>query len=87
MTGLSSYTLITEFGGVSTSFNIAYLSPYDGDDLGASSSTPFEVGEMMRTSLLHSHLHLLSMIRLLLLETSPLMRSGLDQLLELVLSY
>ena len=45
---------IAEFGGVSNSFNVADLSPYDGEDLGASRSTPFEGGgEMMRKSLLH----------------------------------
>jgi hypothetical protein len=53
---------IAEFGGVSNIFNIADLSPYDGDDLGVSRSMPFEGGEMMMTSLLHSHLHLLLMI-------------------------
>src|SRR3954465_15096715 len=42
---------IAEFGGVSNSFNVADLSPYDGEDLGALRSTPFEGGEMMRTSL------------------------------------
>ncbi|KAK1628124.1 hypothetical protein QYE76_002439 [Lolium multiflorum] len=37
--------------GVSNSFNVADLTPYDGEDLGASGSTPFEGGgEMMRTS-------------------------------------
>jgi hypothetical protein len=35
---------IAEFGGVSNSFNVADLSPYDGEDLGASRSTPFEGG-------------------------------------------
>ena len=38
---------IAEFGGASNSFNVADLSPYDGEDLGASRSTPFEGGEMM----------------------------------------
>jgi hypothetical protein len=57
---------IADFRGVSNSFNVADLSPYDGDDLGASSLTPFE-GGMMRTSLLHSHVHQLLMIQLLLL--------------------
>ena len=42
---------IEEFGGVSNSFNVVDLSPYAGEDLGASRSTPFEGGEMMRTSL------------------------------------
>ncbi|KAK1647633.1 hypothetical protein QYE76_065438 [Lolium multiflorum] len=41
--------------GVSTSFNVADLTPYDGQDLGASGSTPFEGWrEMMRTSLPHT---------------------------------
>jgi hypothetical protein len=75
----SIYIPIAEFCGVRNSFNIVDLSPYDGDDLGASRS-------MMRTSLLHSHLHLLVMIQLLLINTSPMMRSELDKLLELVLS-
>jgi hypothetical protein len=35
---------VAEFGGVSNSFNIVDLSPYDGDDLGASRSPPFEGG-------------------------------------------
>ncbi|KAK1682689.1 hypothetical protein QYE76_043537 [Lolium multiflorum] len=34
---------IDEFG-VSNSFNVADLTPYDGEDLGASGSTPFEGG-------------------------------------------
>ncbi|KAK1648998.1 hypothetical protein QYE76_066803 [Lolium multiflorum] len=42
--------------GVSNSFNVADLTPYDGEDLGASRSTPFEGGEMMRTSLPHYYL-------------------------------
>ncbi|KAK1686809.1 hypothetical protein QYE76_047657 [Lolium multiflorum] len=45
---------IDEFG-VSNSFNVADLTPYDGEDLGASGSTPFE-GGMMRTSLPHYYL-------------------------------
>ena len=35
---------IAELGDVSNSFNVADLSPYDGEDLGASRSTPFEGG-------------------------------------------
>ncbi|KAK1683541.1 hypothetical protein QYE76_044389 [Lolium multiflorum] len=31
--------------GVSNSFNVADLTPYDGEDLGASGSTPFEGGD------------------------------------------
>ena len=47
---------VDEFG-VSNSFNVADLTPYDGEDLGASGSTPFEGGgEMMRTSLPHYYL-------------------------------
>jgi hypothetical protein len=40
----SSDIPITEFGGDSNSFNVADLSPYHGDDLGASRSTSFEGG-------------------------------------------
>ncbi|KAK1685907.1 hypothetical protein QYE76_046755 [Lolium multiflorum] len=45
---------VDEFG-VSNSFNVADLTPYDGEDLGASRSTPFEGGrddEDIPTSLL-----------------------------------
>ncbi|KAK1645148.1 hypothetical protein QYE76_062953 [Lolium multiflorum] len=35
---------LNEFG-VSNSFNVADLTPYDGEDLGASRSTPFEGGD------------------------------------------
>ena len=58
---------IDEFG-VSNSFNVADLTPYDGEDLGASRSTPFEGGgEMMRTSLLlHYYLHHCKMKTMLL---------------------
>ncbi|KAK1616313.1 hypothetical protein QYE76_021830 [Lolium multiflorum] len=42
--------------GVSNSFNVADLTLYDGEDLGASGSTPFEGGKMMRTSLPHYYL-------------------------------
>ena len=35
---------IAEFGGVRNSFNVVDLSPYDGEDLGASRSTAFEGG-------------------------------------------
>ena len=56
---------IDEFG-VSNSFNVADLTPYDGEDLGASRSTPFEGGEMMRTSLLHYYLRHCKMKTMLL---------------------
>ena len=78
---------IAEFGGVSNSFNVADLSPYDGEDLGASRSTPFEGGgEMMRTSIHLTHLHLMMMISKLL-QRSPMMKSELVLLQELVQSY
>ena len=35
---------IAEFGGISNSFNVSDLSPYEGEDLEASRSTPFEGG-------------------------------------------
>ena len=66
---------IAEFGGVSNSFNVADLSPYDGEDLGASRSMPFEGGEMMRTSLLNLLHHM--KVHMLLQRRSP-MKSGLD---------
>jgi len=56
---------LDEFG-VSNSFNVADLTPYDGEDLGASRSTPFEGGEMMRTSLLHYYLRHCKMKTMLL---------------------
>ena len=65
---------IAEFGGVSNSFNVADLSPYVGEDFGASGSTPFEGGEMMRTSL---SLHLLQLMMKnyrLLPRQSPMMK-------------
>jgi hypothetical protein len=37
--------LPTDVFGVSNTFNVADLTPYDGDNLGASRSTPFEGGE------------------------------------------
>jgi hypothetical protein len=77
---------LAEFGGVSNSFNVADLSPYDGDDLGASRSTPFEGGEMMRTSLHLFHPQPMLMNNQLLLRRCPMMKSELDQLQELVLS-
>ena len=78
---------IAELGDVSNSFNVADLSdlsPYDGEDLGASRSTPFEGGEMTRTSLPLRLLQLIVKILQLLHRRSPLMKSELDLLLELV---
>src|SRR4051812_44886135 len=71
---------IAEFGGAINSFNVADLSPHMGDDLGASGSTPFEGGEMMRTSLLQLLLPQLFMM-------SKPIKYDLDLLQELVLSY
>jgi hypothetical protein len=45
---------VEEFG-VSNSFNVADLTPYEEEDLDASRSTPFERGRMMRTSLPFFH--------------------------------
>ena len=50
----------TKFG-VSNTFNVADLTPYAGEDLDASRSTPFQGGRMMRTSLVLYHLFLLMM--------------------------
>jgi hypothetical protein len=36
--------LPTDVFGVSNTFNVADLTPYDGDNLGASCLTPFEGG-------------------------------------------
>ncbi|KAK1682139.1 hypothetical protein QYE76_042987 [Lolium multiflorum] len=72
--------------GVSNSFNVADLTPYDGEDLGASRSTPFEGGEMMRTSLPHYYLRHCKMKTMLLRSSSP-MKLGLDPLQGLVRSY
>ncbi|KAK1692324.1 hypothetical protein QYE76_009021 [Lolium multiflorum] len=72
---------IDEFG-VSNSFNVADLTPYDGEDLGASRSTPFEGGgEMMRTSLLHYYLRHYKMKTMLLYEDgASIARGGEEQL-------
>jgi hypothetical protein len=50
--------------GVSNTFNVADLTPYDGDDLGASRSTPFERGggRMVRASLPLYHLPLMTLL-------------------------
>jgi hypothetical protein len=76
---------IAEYG-VSSSFNVADLILYEGEDIAASRSTPFEGGRMMRTSLLHHHYLLLPLMIKMLLQRSP-MRLGLDQLQEHVQSY
>jgi hypothetical protein len=72
--------------GVSNSFNVADLTPYEGEDIAVSRSTPFEGGRMVRTSLLHHHYLLLISMMKMLLQRSP-MRLGLDQLQEHVQSY
>ena len=48
--------------GVSNFFNVADLTPYTGDDLDASRTTPFQGGRMMRTSLVLYHLFLMMML-------------------------
>jgi hypothetical protein len=75
---------IAEYG-VSNSFNFADLTPYEGEDIAASRSMPFE-GGVIRTSLLHHHYLLLLLIMKMLLRRSP-RRLGLDQLQEHVQSY
>jgi hypothetical protein len=72
--------------GVNNSFNVADLTPYAAKDLAMSRSMLFG-GGIMRTSLHLFHLHLLMMIKPLLQRRFPLMTSGLDLSLELVLSY
>jgi hypothetical protein len=71
--------------GINSSFNVADLTPYEGEDLAASRSMPFEGGRMMRTSLLH-HDYLLLLMMKMLLRRSPMIL-GLDQLQEHVQSY
>ncbi|KAK1681163.1 hypothetical protein QYE76_042011 [Lolium multiflorum] len=66
--------------GVSNSFNVADLTPYDGEDLGASGSTPFEGGEMMRTSLPHYYLRHCKMKMKLYEEEPSIARGGEEQL-------
>ncbi|KAK1626713.1 hypothetical protein QYE76_001028 [Lolium multiflorum] len=66
--------------GVSNSFNVADLTPYDGEDLGASGSTPLK-GEMMRTSLPHYYLcHYQMKMKLLYEEETSIARGGEEQL-------
>ena len=62
--------------GVSNTFNVADLTPYAGEDLGASGSTPFEGGGggMMRTSLPLHLLQLLIKSYQLLPRRSPMMK-------------
>ncbi|KAK1695833.1 hypothetical protein QYE76_012530 [Lolium multiflorum] len=66
--------------GVSNSFNVADLTPYDGEDLGASRSTPFEGGEMMRTSLPHYYLRHYQLKMNLYEEETSIARGGEEQL-------
>ena len=73
----------SEFG-VSNTFNVADLTPYDGEDLAASRLMPFEGGgRMMRTSLVPYHLFL----KMMLLLKLQLMKFGLDLRLEHMQSY
>ena len=57
--------------GMSNTFNVTDLTPYTGEDLGASRSTPFQGGRMMRTSLLLYHHFQIKMI----LHQTSLMKS------------
>ena len=67
--------LPTDEFGVRNTINVADLTPYAGEDLGALGSTPFEGGdEDILTKLLILY-HM--MIHMLLRSTSP-MKSGLD---------
>jgi hypothetical protein len=54
--------------GVSNTFNVADLTPYDGDNLGVSQSMPFEGGggRMMRASLHLYHLPLMTLLVVLM---------------------
>jgi hypothetical protein len=73
--------------GVSNTFNVADLTPYDGDNLGASRSTPFEGGgRMMRASLPLYHLPLMTLLVVLMFSINPMIYV-LDQLQEHVPSY
>ncbi|KAK1617123.1 hypothetical protein QYE76_022640 [Lolium multiflorum] len=61
---------VDEFG-VSNSFNVADLTPYDGEDLGASGRRLLK-GEMMRTSLPNYYLRHCKMKTMLLRSSSPM---------------
>ena len=78
--------LPTDMFGVSNTFNVADLTPYDGDNLGASRSTPFEGGRMMRASLPLYHLPLMTLLVVLMFSINPMIYV-LDQLQEHVPSY
>ncbi|KAK1625984.1 hypothetical protein QYE76_000299 [Lolium multiflorum] len=71
---------IDEFGA-SNSFNVADLTPYDGEDLGASRSTPFEGGEMMRTSLPQYYLRHYK-LKMILYEEEPSIAQGGEEQLD-----
>jgi hypothetical protein len=78
--------LPTDVFGVSNTFNVADLTPYDGDNLGASRSTPFDGGRMMRVSL-PLYYHPLMTLLVVLMFSINLMIYVLDQLQEHVPSY
>jgi hypothetical protein len=78
--------LPTDMFGVNNTFNVAVLTPYDGDNLGASRSTPFEGGEDdegIPTSLPSS---LMTLLVVLMFSINPMIYV-LDQLQEHVPSY
>jgi hypothetical protein len=58
--------LPTDVFSVSNTFNVADLTPYDGDNLGALRSMPFEGGRMMRVSLPLYHLPLMTLLVVLM---------------------
>jgi hypothetical protein len=78
--------LPTDVFGVSNTFNVADLETYDGDNHGASRSTPFEGGRMMRASLPLYHLPLMTLLVVLMFSRNPMIYV-LDQLQEHVPSY
>jgi hypothetical protein len=81
--------LPTDVFGVSNTFNVADLVPYDGDNIGASRSTPSEKGggwRMMRATLPLYHLPLMTLLVVLMFSINPMIYV-LDQLQEHVPSY
>jgi hypothetical protein len=79
--------LPTDVFGVSNTFNVTDLTPYDGDNLGASRSSPFEGGgRMLRAFLPLYHLPLVTLLVVLMFRIN-LMIYVLDQLQEHVPSY
>ncbi|KAK1692156.1 hypothetical protein QYE76_008853 [Lolium multiflorum] len=80
-----SIDLPTDEFGVSNSFNVADLTPYDGEDLEASRSTRFEEGEMMRTSQPNYYLRHYKMKTMLLYEDGASISRGEEEQLDVKL--